>query len=237
MFRLRPMQRIMTSMSPVRLMTMRRFPSSIIKRFQSGTSIPSSSSSTKPKGKGIKALVQEYGLSALGVYLALSAIDLPICYVIVHSSGKEVIEEYENTVKNVFGYGISKEELKKNQELRKLEEAKAKEGEIDIDTKKNTNIVSYLISHFSWTEFAIAYGIHKSLIFIRLPITAAITPGIVKILRGWGFKIGNKAITTTKAGTSAATPLVKNANDVSAYSNPQFGTRPNRKKKWFAWFF
>lgn len=41
-----------------------------------------------------------------------------------------------------------------------------------------------------WTQLLLAYGVHKSLIFIRIPITVAITPKVVKTLRGWGWKIG-----------------------------------------------
>lgn len=43
------------------------------------------------------------------------------------------------------------------------------------------------------TQLALAYAIHKSFIFIRVPLTAAITPKVVKVLRGWGWKIGKKA--------------------------------------------
>ncbi|KAL8871922.1 MAG: hypothetical protein Q9174_002356, partial [Haloplaca sp. 1 TL-2023] len=43
-----------------------------------------------------------------------------------------------------------------------------------------------------WTELALAYAIHKSFIFIRVPITAAITPKVVKVLRGWGWDIGKR---------------------------------------------
>ena len=35
----------------------------------------------------------------------------------------------------------------------------------------------------------LAYAIHKSLIFIRVPLTAAITPKVVKTLRQWGWDI------------------------------------------------
>jgi hypothetical protein len=38
----------------------------------------------------------------------------------------------------------------------------------------------------------LAYAVHKSLIFIRVPITAAVTPRVVKTLRGWGWDIGRK---------------------------------------------
>jgi len=41
-----------------------------------------------------------------------------------------------------------------------------------------------------WTQLALAYAIHKTFIFVRVPITAAITPKIVKTLRSWGWNIG-----------------------------------------------
>lgn len=43
-----------------------------------------------------------------------------------------------------------------------------------------------------WTELALAYAVHKSFIFIRVPLTAAVTPKVVKVLRGWGWNIGRK---------------------------------------------
>ena len=43
-----------------------------------------------------------------------------------------------------------------------------------------------------WTELVLAYAIHKSFIFIRVPLTAAVTPKVVKVLRGWGYDIGKK---------------------------------------------
>jgi N-terminal acetyltransferase 2 len=42
------------------------------------------------------------------------------------------------------------------------------------------------------TQLALAYAIHKSFIFIRVPLTAAITPKVVKVLRSWGWQIGKK---------------------------------------------
>lgn len=40
------------------------------------------------------------------------------------------------------------------------------------------------------TQLALAYAIHKSFIFIRVPLTAAILPKVVKVLRSWGWKVG-----------------------------------------------
>lgn len=53
-----------------------------------------------------------------------------------------------------------------------------------------------------WTQLALAYAIHKSFIFVRVPLTAAVTPKIVKTLRGWGWNIGRP--TTRKARSAAA---------------------------------
>ncbi len=57
-----------------------------------------------------------------------------------------------------------------------------------------------------WTQLALAYAIHKSFIFVRVPLTAAITPKVVKTLRGWGWNIGRptrKGMSTGKSKTSA----------------------------------
>jgi len=43
-----------------------------------------------------------------------------------------------------------------------------------------------------WTQLALAYAVHKSLIFFRVPLTAAVLPKVVKTLRGWGWDIGKK---------------------------------------------
>jgi hypothetical protein len=48
------------------------------------------------------------------------------------------------------------------------------------------------------TQLALAYAIHKSFIFIRVPLTAAITPKVVKVLRRWGWQIGKQKPTTPR---------------------------------------
>ena len=48
------------------------------------------------------------------------------------------------------------------------------------------------------TQLALAYAIHKSFIFIRVPLTAAITPKVVKVLRSWGWQIGKKKVKQVK---------------------------------------
>jgi hypothetical protein len=141
--------------------------------------------------------------------------------------GKDEIQYYENKTKQIFGYGVSDEELKKAQEIARIQEEIDNAG-TDSLSKKDVSTLDYLLSQFSWTEFAIAYGIHKSLIFIRVPVTAAITPGIVAMLRRWGFKIGSDKISTTAHKAKDA------ISDITA-SNPKFGVRPGKRKWW--WFF
>lgn len=65
-----------------------------------------------------------------------------------------------------------------------------------------------------WTQLALAYAIHKSFIFVRVPLTAAVTPKIVKTLRGWGWNIGRptrkaKGAVTKGAATSGTSTAGK----------------------------
>lgn len=142
------------------------------------------------KPKTIKELMRTYGYSALGVYLGLSLIDFPLCFLMVHSLGEETLSVYLNKFKQAFGFGKSEEEVIKevrDKIARKEEEKKAQFKTSWWQEVKQSTLLA---------EFVIAYGIHKSLIFIRLPITAAITPQTVRILQRWGFNIGPKMFKT-----------------------------------------
>lgn len=153
------------------------------------------STQTSAKPKGIKGLIQLYGYSALGVYLALTALDLPLCFLMVHSLGEEKIKVYINSAKRVFGYGMEEEELiKQVREKLERDEQRKLSGELDQLSWWEQLKQSTLLA-----EFLIAYGIHKSLIVIRLPLTAAITPASVRILQKWGFNIGNPQMLKTLA--------------------------------------
>lgn len=50
----------------------------------------------------LKALSKEYGWAALGVYLGLSALDFPICFLAVRLLGTDRIGHYEEVVKDGF---------------------------------------------------------------------------------------------------------------------------------------
>ncbi|GME74802.1 unnamed protein product [Ambrosiozyma monospora] len=195
----------------------------------------SSQTSTNGKKKtGIKALMQEYGYSALGVYLGLSCIDLPLCFLLVHSQGADKISEFQDQVLSWIGWG-------KEKNLDNLEPSSTSQEK----EKKSTFL----------TEFAVAYAIHKSLIFIRLPITAAITPAIVKKLRSLGFNVGKlhhatrstiedvglKKTMSVSGAKSVARGIKTNkpantinaVKDASASNNPKFGKTAGKGSRWF----
>lgn len=183
----------------------------------------------KKKATGIKALVQKYGWVALGVYLSLSTIDLPICWLGVHSVGLDKVVEWQVYLKELVGWKTTpKEELNQDDaegsEIANTVtgalamvtpdlEATVEEQKVDEKLPEASANESYWFSKQMWAEFAVAYAIHKSLIFIRLPITAAITPSVVKILKRWGFNIGKKK------------PVGK------------FGVSPSQRQKWWSWWF
>lgn len=138
---------------------------------------------------GLKLLIKKYGNLALGVYLSLSLIDLPICFLLVHSAGEDVIREYQDKFTKFIG-------LKKDKPVSDNEIVYDSEGNVipnpEIEEEKSSTL---------GTEFALAYAIHKSLIFIRLPITAAITPPLFTRLTTvgiLGFKMKKKAKLVSK---------------------------------------
>ncbi|VEU22498.1 DEKNAAC103648 [Brettanomyces naardenensis] len=192
----------------------------MIRRFNS-TLKQSAPKGAAKKETGLRALMREYGYSGLGVYLALAAIDLPLCYLLVHSAGEEKISDLQNRFLTWIGW--------KDKDF-------AGNGEEDASSEKGSTF---------WTEFAVAYALHKSLIVIRLPLTAAITPAIVSKLRSMGFDIGNlssAAVQTVRKEGLRQTLTKEGVKDVAkdmkfdpTASNPKFGKPPTKGQRW--WFF
>lgn len=167
--------------------------------FQEAKAHASSSGKTTQEApkKGIRQLMSQYGYSALGVYFALSGIDLPLSFLLVHSMGQEKIVELETTVKEFLGYST---EVEDSTIFASVEGAGAN---VTIDNEGAVAISDGSESEEGWrsyftptllTEFGIAYALHKSFIFVRVPLTAAITPKVVTTLQRWGFNIGKKVV-------------------------------------------
>ncbi|SCV02607.1 LAME_0H03290g1_1 [Lachancea meyersii CBS 8951] len=194
-----------------------------------GSALRFNATTTKTTEKpSLKSLMQTYGYSALAVYLGLSAIDFPICFLAVHSLGEETIKVYINKAKQVVGYGRDEQELIQNIRAQIAEKERRKQtGETGQMTMWERTKESTLL-----TEALIAYGIHKSLIVLRLPVTAAITPATVKLLGKWGFNL-NKFNKNFKTAGESAKLKYKTGDPNDFVSKNVSKQAQNKGRKWF----
>ncbi|KAK4122501.1 hypothetical protein N657DRAFT_635239 [Parathielavia appendiculata] len=153
----------------------------------------------------LRKLSREYGWTAAGVYLALSVLDFPFCFLLVRTVGTEKIAHLEHiVVSNVQKvipeqiqtwwreYRQAAKEAKRQRtgETEELEVIGHGVAEAEHRSKQDGASLA--------TQLALAYAIHKSFIFVRVPLTAAITPKIVRVLRSWGWQIGKKPVKAAK---------------------------------------
>ncbi|CAL5874164.1 uncharacterized protein PFLUO_LOCUS8452 [Penicillium psychrofluorescens] len=139
----------------------------------------------------LKKLSREYGWSALGVYLGLSALDFPFCFAAVRLLGVDRIGHYEHVaiefLKSTFGSAWPQLTTEEGQTEIAMATEDAQQGRLARADERNRGEEASI-----WTQLALAYAIHKSFIFIRVPLTAAVTPKVVKTLRRWGWNIGKR---------------------------------------------
>ncbi|KAM7195439.1 N-terminal acetyltransferase 2 [Naviculisporaceae sp. PSN 640] len=168
----------------------------------------------------LKKLSREYGWTAVGVYLALSVLDFPFCFLLVRIVGTEKIAAVEEiVVRNVqkiipesvktFWHNY-RTTLKENAAKQSGATAGGAEGEAVLAEDVEAESIGWGVKEAEErkkkegaslaTQLALAYAIHKSFIFIRVPLTAAILPKVVKVLRSWGWKIGRKPVKPGKSG-------------------------------------
>ncbi|EDO16161.1 hypothetical protein Kpol_1026p7 [Vanderwaltozyma polyspora DSM 70294] len=192
-----------------------------------------STNASKPvvKPKGIKGLMQVYGYSALVVYIGLSCIDLPLSFLLVHSLGEEKISVYINKVKQLFGYG--KEEAELINDVRERIK-KREEDQVNGQTEQ-LKLWERLKQSTLLTELLIAYGIHKSLIVLRVPITAAVTPSMSKILSRYGIDFKRKSNKMFQTMSQDAKIRYKN-NDPNNFIKTGTSVPKQDKTKGQKWF-
>ncbi|CAI6337260.1 unnamed protein product [Periconia digitata] len=134
----------------------------------------------------LKKLTREYGYTVMGVYLALSVIDFPLCFLAVKLLGEKRVAHAEHVVfngaRNAF-YKLFPNAPGKEEDEKAIVSDYAPDQGTDAVSEVDATI---------WTQLALAFVIHKSFIFIRVPLTAAVTPKVVKTLRSWGYDIGRK---------------------------------------------
>ncbi|KAL1872171.1 DUF1279 superfamily [Paecilomyces lecythidis] len=145
----------------------------------------------------LKKLSREYGWSALGVYLLLSALDFPFCFAAVRLLGVDrighwehvILETVKSTVKSVSPFGAGEKKEQEDAEAAAVKEATDATIDHGVTEAEKRNAEE---GASIWTQLALAYAIHKSFIFLRVPLTAAVTPKVVKTLRRWGWDIGKR---------------------------------------------
>lgn len=162
----------------------------------------------------MKKLSREYGWTAVGVYFALSVLDFPFCFLAVRLIGTDTVGHWEHVIVQKFKAWIpwlqkkQAAEVEAVQEKRALEEddsyqvtehgykeaekANAGSDASEYSRPLNTKRTRAYQTAGIWTQLALAYAVHKSFIFIRVPLTAAVLPKVVKTLRGWGYNIGKR---------------------------------------------
>ncbi|EMD96600.1 hypothetical protein COCC4DRAFT_150287 [Bipolaris maydis ATCC 48331] len=143
----------------------------------------------------LKKLSREYGWTALAVYLGLSLLDFPLCLLAVRLLGTDRIGHYEHVLKDALWSVVR---LGFPNAGRKPAEAGADEGVAEAIDRDGYVEAGRAAGHNGgadasiWTQLGLAYLVHKSLIFFRVPLTAAVLPKVVKTLRSWGYNIGTR---------------------------------------------
>ncbi|KAL8305429.1 hypothetical protein RB597_003748 [Gaeumannomyces tritici] len=148
----------------------------------------------------MKKLSREYGWATVGIYFALSVLDFPFCFLLVRVVGTDRIAEIEHVVVSNVSQLIPTRVQELWNEWRASRAAgkeSSSEGSRAVAIEGDNWGVkeaqqNYKMEASLATQLALAYAVHKSFIFIRVPLTAAITPRVVKVLRSWGWEIGKR---------------------------------------------
>ncbi len=152
---------------------------------------PGGSSNNESAGQKLKDLIKKYGRHALGVYLALSLVDFSLCFALVHLVGAERIAPVTDWVKEQYHevrYGAEEATRMRAVDEQERAEDAAEERRAARQGKNSGGFGSAVF----WTEFALAYSIHKiGLLPVRAGLTVAWTPKLVAWLtrRGWIGKV------------------------------------------------
>ncbi|ROV96315.1 hypothetical protein VMCG_07688 [Cytospora schulzeri] len=147
----------------------------------------------------LRKLSREYGWAAVGVYLGLSVLDFPFCFLLVRLVGTDRIAAVEHVVMAKVKAMVPESAKEWWHEYRTALKEAEKEQLGSNDLSDDMDKVTWGVEEAEErnkqeaslaTQLALAYAIHKTFIFVRVPLTAAVTPKVVKVLRSWGWQIG-----------------------------------------------
>ncbi|KAI0164528.1 hypothetical protein GGR52DRAFT_128425 [Hypoxylon sp. FL1284] len=172
-------------------------------RLRDAQSTPKNAQAQEPHGltARLRKLSREYGWAALGVYLGLTVIDFPFCFLLVRSVGTERIGAIEHVIVSNVSKLIPQSARDRWREYRGALKEAEKEDMGNNDISEHVEMAGWGVEEAErrhnaeaslGTQLALAYAVHKSFIFLRVPLTAAITPKVVKVLRSWGWNIGKR---------------------------------------------
>ncbi|KAI1773422.1 hypothetical protein F4818DRAFT_422537 [Hypoxylon cercidicola] len=172
-------------------------------RLRDSKSTPKDTPAQEPQGISarLRKLSREYGWAALGVYLGLTVLDFPFCFLLVRSVGTERIAAIEHFVVSHVSKVIPQSVRDWWHEYRGALKEAEQENLGNDEISEHVEMAGWGVEEAErrhkaeaslGTQLALAYAVHKSFIFLRVPLTAAITPKVVKVLRSWGWNIGKR---------------------------------------------
>ncbi|KAJ3365401.1 hypothetical protein GGF32_009259 [Allomyces javanicus] len=168
----------------------------------SATTTTTTATTPAKKPSKLRQLFKDYGRPAFFVYMAISTIDLSLSFVAVYS-GVDV-EKLVDTAKSyltqwgLWEFAVDQDDV---DELHGLNHPDSEGEGATVPTTPATNGKNQSLL----TTFLIAYAFHKLLLPIRVPITVAVTPAVVRYLRRWGWLKDVGAVArAAQAGVAAA---------------------------------
>jgi uncharacterized membrane protein YhiD involved in acid resistance len=133
---------------------------------------------TAPKTSKLKELTKKYGAAGVLVYLGVGMVDLGVIFGVIQVAGLDKVKSVERAVMETVYTTGAKWGITKNDPTEMMEENKQQAEQIVKAEDEKPSLLSV---------FLLAYGIHKTLLLpVRLTITAAITPAVVRKLHQIG---------------------------------------------------
>ncbi|OZJ02577.1 hypothetical protein BZG36_04200, partial [Bifiguratus adelaidae] len=157
----------------------------------------------------LRDLMNKYGYAAVGVYLALSCVDLGITFAAIKFAGADKVKRLEEKAKKQVKDWLGWESKPKAEEEKEWQSYMVRIVHYIFPEKHKTEDESSNGTDGDQPSFAslfaIAYAIHKTILLpVRVGLTAWITPPLVKKLQSMGWNLGRKALTKGRQALTCA---------------------------------
>lgn len=124
----------------------------------------------------------KYGYSPFFIYAGLGVIDTLLFFAAIRYYGHDRVIDFQISVRDYFGLGRSKKQNEDEDDFGKLDIGitKSKDSEINDKDKPHESVTLT-------TEILLAYSLHRALFFVRIPLTLALTPPVVRYCKRLGY--------------------------------------------------